>query len=98
MMCVSKPPSFSLPSFSMTVFSEKGMISAPLNVRHVGTADVLEQLQAQSKFPVEVGLYLCNIHVHTTVAQYVHLDFTYQWLQAAIFLWYGCCTYTKSYT
>ena len=32
------------------------MISAPLNVRHVGTADVLEQLQTQTKFPVEVHL------------------------------------------
>lgn len=41
----------------MSTYAEKGkkkMISAPLNVRHVGMEDVLEQLQTQSKFPVEV--------------------------------------------
>lgn len=31
------------------------MISIPLNVRHVGMPEVLDQLQNQSKFPVEVG-------------------------------------------
>lgn len=42
---------------SMSMYVEKGkkkVISAPVNVRHVGMADVLEQLQTQSKFPVEV--------------------------------------------
>ena len=41
--------------------TEKGkkVISAPMNVRHVGMTDMLEQLQKQSKFPVEVKNAAC---------------------------------------